>query len=124
MIRDLDMVMLFAADVDRAVAWYTDVLGLTLRARHGDFAVFETGGAPLALHGGADPAASSSRSASATPVLRVDDYPAAKAALQAKGCIFTFENTTPGAVFGSFNDSEGNALQIIQRTAGAIGNNG
>lgn len=118
MIRTLDMVMLFASDVDRAVAWYTDVLGLTLRSRHGDFAVFDTGGTPIALHGGAEPSAGAARSAGATPVLRVDDYAAAKAALEAKGCVFTFENATPQAVFGSFDDSEGNALQIIERKGG------
>ena len=115
MIRDLDMVMLFSADVDRSVAWYTDVLGLKLRARHGDFAVFETGGVPLALHGGANPAAAASRAGGATPVLRVDDYAAAKAALEARGCVFTFENRTPTAVFGSFDDPDGNPLQIIER---------
>lgn len=117
MIRDLDMVLLFTTDVDRAVAWYTDILGLTLRARHGDFVVFETGGTPLALHGGANAsaAAAAAQSTSATPVLRVDDYAAAKAALEAKGCVFTFENSTPHAVFGSFSDPDGNALQIIER---------
>ncbi|MEO8082454.1 MAG: VOC family protein [Ardenticatenales bacterium] len=118
MIRDLDMVLLFTTDVDRAVAWYTDILGLKLRARHGDFAVFETGGTPLALHGGADASASASPSTGATPVLRVDDYAAAKAALEAKGCVFTFENSTPHAMFGSFSDPDGNALQIIERRGG------
>lgn len=118
MIRDLDMVMLFTSDMDRALAWYQDVLGLTTRARHGDFAVLETGGVPIALHGGADPAVAAARSAGATPVLRVDDYAAAKAALEAKGCAFTFENRTPHAVFGSFADPDGNPLQIIQRLGG------
>lgn len=111
MIEGQVMTLLFVSDVDRAVAWYRDVLGMALRARHGDFATLEAGGAVLGLHGGA-PAGGAPREGGTMPVLRVAEYAAAKADLEARGCAFTFENQTPAARFGTFHDPDGNPLQI------------
>lgn len=114
LIQRVDSVLIFAADVARSVAWYRDVLELPVRMHHGDFAVLDAGGATLALHGGLS-ATPDPRAAQTMPVLGVADYAAAKALLEARGCVFTFENQTPGAVFGTFSDPDGNPLQIIQR---------
>jgi len=119
LIHATDSTLIFVTDVARSVAWYRDVLELPVRHHHGDFALLDTGNIPLALHGGAGtgdagvPGAPRDRGTMA--VLRVADYAAAKATLEARGCRFTFENQTPHAVFGTFSDPDGNPLQIIER---------
>ncbi len=45
----LDYVVLVVADLDRALSFYTDVLGLPLKHRSGAFAQLETGRTRLAL---------------------------------------------------------------------------
>ena len=42
--------MVFVADMDRAVAFYRDVVGLPLRFQSPHWTEFETDGATLALH--------------------------------------------------------------------------
>lgn len=49
MLERLAFVMLAVDDVDRAAAFYRDVLGIPLSGRFGDFAFFDTGEARLAL---------------------------------------------------------------------------
>ncbi len=115
LVQGVDMVMVMVSDFERSLAWYQEKLELPLRARHGDFAYLDTGGAPLALHGGANSEAVSD--ARTTPVLRVADYAAAKATLEERGCAFVFENTTPAAVFGTVLDPDGNPIQILERTS-------
>jgi catechol 2,3-dioxygenase-like lactoylglutathione lyase family enzyme len=46
----LDYVVLIVADLDRALAFYTSVLGLPLKHRSGAFAQLETGRTRLALY--------------------------------------------------------------------------
>ncbi|MCB0217363.1 MAG: VOC family protein [Caldilineae bacterium] len=117
-IQNVDSIMLWSSDVARSVAWYHDVLGLEPRFQHGDFAVLGAGNLTLSLHGGEGvEAGPEGRRFGATPVLGVADYAAAKAELETRGVAFSFENRTPNAVFGSFTDPDGNALQIIQRLA-------
>ena len=54
-LNGLAYVMLDAADVDRALHFYRDVLGLALKARFEDFAFLETGATTLAFRGGVTP---------------------------------------------------------------------
>jgi catechol 2,3-dioxygenase-like lactoylglutathione lyase family enzyme len=110
----LDMVLVFVTDMDRSLAWYQDRLGLKLLSRHGDFAVLDTGGVPLALHGGGEPEAGS-RNHGTLASFRVADYAAAKAQLEEAGSPFVFENQQGNSVFGTFLDPDGTPLQIIQR---------
>lgn len=49
MLERLAFVMLAVDDVDRAAAFYRDVLGFPMSGRFGDFAFFDTGEARLAL---------------------------------------------------------------------------
>jgi catechol 2,3-dioxygenase-like lactoylglutathione lyase family enzyme len=49
MLERLAFVMLAVEDVDRAAAFYRDVLGIPVSGRFGEFAFFDTGEARLAL---------------------------------------------------------------------------
>ena len=113
LIQGLDSVMFFTRDTAASVAWYRDVLGLQLLHQHGDFAVLAAGDARVSLHGGAPPEGHGA--AGVTPVFRVADYAQAKAELEARGCVFTFENSAGNATFGSFSDPDGNPIQILSR---------
>ena len=58
MIGEIDHVYYWVRDMDAAVAFYGDVLGLPLVRRDGDeWAEFEAGPVRLALHGTAETAA-------------------------------------------------------------------
>jgi lactoylglutathione lyase len=46
----LNYTIVFVSDMSRAVSFYRDVLGLTLRFETPDWTEFETGAATLALH--------------------------------------------------------------------------
>jgi len=116
LIQNIDSIILWSSDVARSVTWYRDMLGLELQFHRGDFAVLAAGEHSIALHGGEGvEAGAEGRRFGASPVLSVADYAAAKAALEAKGITFSFENSTPGAIFGTFEDPDGNAIQIIER---------
>lgn len=112
-IKQLEMVILFVSDVNASVTWYQTVLGLTVVAQHGDFASLQAGDSRVALHGGLEQPAGA-REQTTMPVFAVADYEAAKQQLEALGCHFYFENSTPAAQFGSFLDPDGNPLQIMQ----------
>lgn len=72
------------SDVDAAVRWYRDVLGLTLLYQYGDLAFFDCGGTRLFLSDEEDgPSAGNS-----LLYFRVDDITAAYEALLARGVRF------------------------------------
>lgn len=122
-IDGLRQVGLPASDLDRAVAFYRDVLGLTLVARFGTLAFFDTGGVRLLLESASEVAAPAG-----ILYLEVDDIDAEHANLVDKGLTF---QSAPHAVFvdeaGTFGaagetelmaffvDSEGNQLALAAR---------
>lgn len=114
MLGGLDHVWFWVRDMDRAVAFYRDVLGLTMVRRFGDeWSEFDGGGVRLALHGtggGAQPPHGG------TAVFRVDDLDAAKLALEAGGVRFDEHvgEVAGRARFASFEDPDGNSVQIIE----------
>jgi predicted enzyme related to lactoylglutathione lyase len=113
----VDHVWFWVADMDRAVTFYRDALGLSLRMRHEDtWAEFEAGGIRIGLHGATDHAATRG----GTAVFRVDDLDMAKASLQERGV--TFEDhlgEVPGyARYASFADPDGNSMQLIEYLGG------
>jgi predicted enzyme related to lactoylglutathione lyase len=111
----LDHVYYWTADLDRAVKFYEDVVGLHLAFREGSrWAEFDAGPARLSLHGAVEGRAV--ETGGATAVFRVDDLDASRAALEARGAEF---DEHVGEVegygrFASFRDPDGNVVQIIE----------
>lgn len=113
-LESVDHVWFWVSDLDRAVAFYGEALGLPLRMRHGnEWAEFEAGGIRLGLHGAG---AGRAVRQGGTAVFLVDDLDVAKVALEERGV--TFEDhlgEVPGyARYASFSDPDGNAMQLIE----------
>ena len=110
----LDLVFYWVADMTRAVAFYRDVLGLTLIRQDGDnWAELEAGGRRLALHGTGE--GQSVPAGGATAVFAVADLDRAKAALSKRGVSSTHDGDVEGyARFSSFSDPDGNPFQLIE----------
>src|SRR5579859_1574125 len=97
-------------DLDAAVRFYTQVLGLGLRFRDGDhWAAFDVGGSTLAVEGG-----SPGGPGGATVSLRVDGLDAVVADLRAKGA--TVSDVTTGAHErrAEVQDPAGNQLVLYE----------
>jgi predicted enzyme related to lactoylglutathione lyase len=113
--RPLDHVYYWTADMDRAVAFYQDVVGLRLVRREADqWAQFDAGPVQFALHGHIEgnPVATGG----ATAVFRVDDLDTAVRSLQGKGVVFGdhIGEVAGYARFRSFLDPDGNTVQLIE----------
>jgi len=113
-IRRFDLVFYWISDMERSVAFYRDVLGLRLvRRDDGNWAEFDAGGRPFAIHSAAD--GQPVRPGGATAVFAVDDLDQAKADLASRGVTFGHEGAVEGyARFASFEDPDGNPIQIIE----------
>jgi predicted enzyme related to lactoylglutathione lyase len=114
LVSQLDHVYYWFAEMDRAVAFYRDVLGLDLQRRDGDnWAVFDAGGRMFALHAAVEgrPVAAGG----ATAVFSVADLDLARALLSERGVEFGHEGDVAGyARFASFRDPDGNTVQLIE----------
>jgi CreA protein len=111
----LDHVYYWVSDMDRAVRFYEDAVGLSLvRRDDSNWAEFDAGPARLALHAAIEgrPMAPGG----ATAVFRVEDLDAARTALEARGVEFEEHvgEVQGFARFASFRDPDGNAVQIIE----------
>jgi len=113
-LRQLDLIFYWVSDMDRAVSFYRDVLGLRLVRRDEEkWVEFESGGRRLALHAVAE--GQPMTPGGATAVFSVDDLDRAKADLSSRGVRFGHEGDVAGfARFASFLDSEGNTVQLIE----------
>lgn len=115
MVSGVDFVLVTVADLGRARAFYADVLGLRPGKTWGDGdaamgAEFETGTVTIALFDCAR-VGLEHRPAAGAVALRVDDVPAAREALKAKGVEFDTDLIDSGTCHQAiFNDSEGNGL--------------
>jgi lactoylglutathione lyase len=94
----------YVADMDRAVAFYRDTLGLELKFETPGWTEFATGSTTLALH----PATAEHQAGSTVVGFRDDDFQAFCDAKAAAGVVFT---KTPqeehGVYLTEFLDSEG-----------------
>jgi len=113
--RPLDHVYYWTRDMDRAVAFYRDVVGLRLIRRDGDqWASFDAGPVQFALHGVLE--GHPVTMGGATAVFRVDDLDTAVQSLQEKGVVFGdhLGEVAGFARFRSFADPDGNTVQLIE----------
>ena len=113
-VGELDHVYYWTADMDRAVGFYRDILGLRLSRRDGEsWAAFDAGGRMFALHGAVE--GRPVRPGGATAVFSVHDLDAARARLVGQGIEFGHDGEVEGyARFASFSDPDGNTVQIIE----------
>ena len=114
MLDRAELVYFFVTDMDRAVAFYADVLGLPLSYRSGDdWAQFAAGPIQLALHGAGS--AGETRTGG-TLAFTVADLDATKAKLSSKGVSVGHEGggERRGPRFVEFTDPDGNVLALFE----------
>jgi predicted enzyme related to lactoylglutathione lyase len=101
-------------DMDRAVAFYRDVLGLKLSFQDGaKWAQMKAGDVNFSL---ASPEEAAEGAAGAVVIFEVDDLDASKAALEAGGgtVLDTRDMGSHGRAL-TFRDPDGNLVQLFQR---------
>jgi predicted enzyme related to lactoylglutathione lyase len=110
-----------AADVARAKAWYSDVLGLEPIDPDDEVLVYRVGGTVFGIY----PSENAGTNKATTVRLVVDDFDAARAELVSKGIVFEEYDSGPdfrtvdgvltspdGESASWFKDSEGNTLAM------------
>jgi predicted enzyme related to lactoylglutathione lyase len=111
----IDHVYYWTVDMDRAVKFYEDVMGLLLLRRDGsNWAMFDAGPVRLALHGAVE--GRPIETGGATAVFAVDDLDASRAALEERGAEFEEQvgEVEGYARFATLRDPDGNRVQIIE----------
>ncbi|HKE38589.1 MAG TPA: VOC family protein [Casimicrobiaceae bacterium] len=99
----------FVADMDRAVAFYRDTLGLPLKFASPEWSEFATGDTTLALH----PASTENPAGTTHLGFGTDDVRAVHRELSAKGAKFTRQPTPQhGITLAEFVDSEGARVSL------------
>jgi len=113
MLGRVEHVWFWVSDMDRAIAFYTEALGLALVRRHGnEWAELDAGSVRIALHGGAN----DERAPGGTVVFEVEDLDAARFTMESRGAVFgEHVGEAEGlARFVSFTDPDGNRMQLIE----------
>jgi predicted enzyme related to lactoylglutathione lyase len=108
-----DLVYFFVSDMDRAVAFYRDVLELEVQHRSGDeWSQLAAGPIQVGLHG----AGSSPVRTGGTLAFTVPDLDAAKAKLASRGVVVGHEGGGDGRGprFVEFDDPDGNVLALFE----------
>ncbi len=124
--RGTDFVMYEVSDLERSVAFYRDVLGLSLASFHPEFSWAEFAAAPttLALFAPAQfrPQAPAPRAGGAAVFLAVADVPAAVDELRRQGVPVLVEPfETPVCWNAAVADPDGNVVGLHQRKDGTWG---
>lgn len=116
MLKRVDNAHYWTKNMDAAVSFYRDVLGLAMTMRAGeDWAEFDVGGTIVAVHGIRP--GNSPPQAGATVVFEVQDIEETQRLMRNHGVVFEGDvREVPGAGrFASFRDPDGNILQIYER---------
>jgi methylmalonyl-CoA/ethylmalonyl-CoA epimerase len=110
----VDIVMLGVRDIERAVAFYAERLGLTSAGRFEEFAFFEAGGIKLCLSGGLGQARRCDGKEPVEVVFGVAGVRQAFEALRATGVEFLSEpHVVDGVNFvANFEDPDGHLLTL------------
>jgi predicted enzyme related to lactoylglutathione lyase len=105
--------MVLVQDIDRAIRFYRDLLGFTLRAEQEDWAIFDE---RVGLMLSPEPLPADNISLNAVMLtLNVEDVHAAYHELVTKGVAFLVGPTdVGGAIVATFRDSEGNLIQMLE----------
>ena len=123
-IRGTDFVYYQTADIDKAIEFYRDTLGLEMLGHYEDFkwAEFKAGNVTLAIN---DPSAfdpnMKARSGGACVAFAVEDVDAAMAELQGKGVPVVFPvQESPVCHFACVSDPDGNQVWLHCRKDGTF----
>jgi catechol 2,3-dioxygenase-like lactoylglutathione lyase family enzyme len=116
-VKGLDHVYYWTRDMDRSVAFYRDVLGLSLARRDGDnWAEFDAGPVRFAIHGVVE--GHPVQPGGGTAVFEVADVDEAKRLLEERGVEFGHSAEVAGyARYATFQDPDGNTIQVIEYAA-------
>lgn len=114
MLGPLDHVYYWVTDMDRAVRFYQEIVGLRLLERHdSNWAELDAGAVRLALHATREGAAAETGGAAAA--FRVEDLDAAQASLRGRGVEFVHRGEVEGyGRFALFPDPDGNLIELIE----------
>ena len=114
------------SDMDRSIAFYSDVIGLPLLSRTPELAFFRSGKDHVILaHVAAVPALPDGHNVHHAFIVESSDFDASIEFLESKGVAIIAQDARPqGAVFAGrsayFNDPDGNMLEIIDLAAMAF----
>jgi catechol 2,3-dioxygenase-like lactoylglutathione lyase family enzyme len=101
--------------IDKAVRFYTDTLGLKLKARYGDqFAQVEAPGTIIALHPASMSGPTSRKSESMSIGFSVDNIDVAMNDLKGKGVSFSRISDDTQVRLAFFSDPDGTPLYLSQ----------
>ena len=118
MFKKVDDVFFNVDDMEKAVAFYRDKLGLPVKYESADWVELDAGNVTIALRrfgSGPEGRPELGVGEGATLVFEVDDLEATQAELQANGVEFLGGIFEYGAVrLAAFEDLNGNVLQIYQ----------
>ena len=110
MAAKLTYVIEFVEDMDRAVKFYRDIVGLPLKFQSPGWSEFETGETTLGLH----PASEKNRAGKCEVGFNVENLQSFYEQLRAKGVIFSMppKKQDFGGTLAQFVDSEGAHVSI------------
>jgi catechol 2,3-dioxygenase-like lactoylglutathione lyase family enzyme len=110
----LDHVYYWVSDMDRAVRFYREVVGLRLVRRDGDnWAELDAGPVRVALHGTKEGAPA--ETGGAAVAFRVEDLDDTRVSLGAHDVAFVHEGEVEGyGRFALFTDPDGNLIEVIE----------
>lgn len=118
MFKKVDDVFLNVDDMEKAVAFYRDILGLAVKYQSADWAELDAGNMTIALRrygSGPEGRPELGVGEGATIVFEVEDMEVTKAELEGQGVRFIGDVFEYGTVtLAAFEDLNGNVLQIYQ----------